>query len=528
MRRARWACRTRTARIAVGMPANFVLWNVREAAELAYWFGQRPDAHDRAARPDRVRVATLSRTCQRLLFRGRRAAARRLGAQRPARMERRRPATQVTPDAHRDADTPARAGPVIPGMPNLHSHAFQRAFGGLTEFRGAAQDSFWSWRTLMYRFAAQISPAAGRSDRDLALHRDARSRLHVGLRVPLPAPRRRRPALRRRCHPGPRAAARGAARRHRPHAAAGALPDQRLRRPAAGRRPAPLHPLDRIDAAPARSACSPLCEAQGARLGLAPHSLRAVPPEALARGARGAGCHRRAPRPSTSTSPSRPREVDACLAWSGQRPVAWLLDHAAVDARWCLVHATHMDADEYRRAAASGAVAGLCPTTEANLGDGIFDFSAWRAAGGRWGIGSDSHACVNAAEELLMLEYSQRLATRQRNVGADARAPRGRDRDDARGRAGRRAGRGPRDRRPAPRASRPTSSCSMPRMSRWPGLPRRHAFVARVREPSHQRHRCGVGRGPASASQPAAMLLHDESRGRLRGRAQPTSQGLSP
>ena len=117
------------------------------------------------------------------------------------------------------------------------------------------------------------------------------------------------------------------------------------------------------------------------------------------------------------------REVDDCIAWSGQRPVAWLLDHVPVDARWCLVHATHMDAAESARAAASGAVAGLCPSTEANLGDGLFDFGTWRAHDGRWGIGSDSHACVDAAEELLLLEYGQRLATQRRNVGADAAQP---------------------------------------------------------------------------------------------------------
>lgn len=116
-------------------------------------------------------------------------------------------------------------------------------------------------------------------------------------------------------------------------------------------------------------------------------------------------------------------EVDACIAWSGQRPVAWLLDLAPVDRRWCLVHATHMDADEYARAATSGAVTGLCPSTEANLGDGIFDLPAWHAAAGSSGIGSDSHICVNAAEELMLLEYSQRLATRQRNVAAIATQP---------------------------------------------------------------------------------------------------------
>jgi formimidoylglutamate deiminase len=111
------------------------------------------------------------------------------------------------------------------------------------------------------------------------------------------------------------------------------------------------------------------------------------------------------------------------MAWSGQRPVQWLLNHAPVDARWCLVHATHMSPDESTRAAQTGAVAGLCPSTEANLGDGIFDASTWLQASGRWGVGSDSHACVNAAEELMQLEYSQRLATRQRNVLASATQP---------------------------------------------------------------------------------------------------------
>ena len=87
-----------------------------------------------------------------------------------------------------------------------------------------------------------------------------------------------------------------------------------------------------------------------------------------------------------------------------------------MDERWCLVHATHMTPQEYADAARTGAVAGICPTTEANLGDGIFDMPLWLQHGGRWGVGSDSHACVNAAEELLMLEYGQRLSLRQRNV----------------------------------------------------------------------------------------------------------------
>ncbi|MEO8121782.1 MAG: amidohydrolase family protein, partial [Rhodoferax sp.] len=169
-------------------------------------------------------------------------------------------------------------------------------------------------------------------------------------------------------------------------------------------------------------ALKPLCDAQGARLGLAPHSLRAVPPDSLREAL--AGLHAiDANAPIHIHIAEQTAEVDACLAWSGQRPVEWLLGHAAVDARWCLIHATHMSDTEYQRAAASGAVAGICPSTEANLGDGIFDMPRWRAAGGAWGLGSDSHACVNAAEELMLLEYSQRLQFRQRNVLASAQQP---------------------------------------------------------------------------------------------------------
>ena len=155
---------------------------------------------------------------------------------------------------------------------------------------------------------------------------------------------------------------------------------------------------------------------------MAPHSLRAVPPEALRDAIAGLEAIDRT-APIHIHIAEQTKEVDDCVEWSGLRPVEWLLDHAPVDARWCLVHATHMNAAEYEYAAKSGAVAGLCPTTEANLGDGIFDFPQWRSHGGAWGVGSDSHASVNAAEELLMLEYGQRLSRRQRNVGASAVQP---------------------------------------------------------------------------------------------------------
>ena len=166
----------------------------------------------------------------------------------------------------------------------------------------------------------------------------------------------------------------------------------------------------------------PHCDVQAARLGLAPHSLRAVPPDALRDALAGLDAID-ATAPIHIHIAEQMQEVDSCIAWSGQRPVAWLLDHVNVNPRWCLVHATHMDAREYVHAAASGAVAGLCPSTESNLGDGIFDLPSWISGGGRWGLGSDSHVCVNAAEELMLLEYSQRLVTRQRNVACSNAQP---------------------------------------------------------------------------------------------------------
>ena len=325
--------------------------------------------------------------------------------------------TQVRADAPPPAGTASAAGPVLPGMPNLHSHAFQRAFAGLTEYRAEAQDSFWSWRTLMYRFALRLSPQQmealatwlyvemleagytsvcefqyvhhqpdGRRYADdatlsLALLRAAQV-TGIGLTL--------LPVLYQT-------------------SGFGGLPPNDGQRRFVRSTDSVLNLLDAL-----KPKCGPLV-----RLGLAPHSLRAVPPEALREVLAGLDAID-ATAPVHIHIAEQTAEVDACIAWSGQRPVAWLLDHAAVDARWCLVHATHMDAAEYALAARSGAVAGLCPSTEANLGDGVFDFGTWRGHGGAWGIGSDSQACVNAAEELMMLEYGQRLITHQRNVGADA------------------------------------------------------------------------------------------------------------
>jgi len=325
----------------------------------------------------------------------------------------------VRPGSTAPAGVPRAAGPLLPGMPNLHSHAFQRAFAGLTEYRGAdPEDSFWSWRALMYRFAGALTPQQLRAiatalyvemleagytsvcefhyvhhDRDGRPYADdgvlsaclveAAARAGIGLTL--------LPVLYQA-------------------SGFGAAPPTEGQRRFVRRTDDMLRLLERL---------KPLCERQGARLGLAPHSLRAVPPDALAQALAGLDAID-ATAPIHIHIAEQTGEVDACLAFSGQRPVEWLLDHAQVDGRWCLVHATHMSGDEHRRAARTGAVAGICPSTEANLGDGIFDAGAWRSHGGRWGIGSDSHACVNAAEDLMLLEYSQRLATRRRNVLARA------------------------------------------------------------------------------------------------------------
>jgi formimidoylglutamate deiminase len=149
----------------------------------------------------------------------------------------------------------------------------------------------------------------------------------------------------------------------------------------------------------------------GANIGVAPHSLRAVTPEELADVVLLADAG-----PVHIHIAEQTREVEDCIAWSGRRPVEWLIEHAAVDQRWCLIHATHMTAAETAALAKSGAVAGLCPVTEASLGDGIFAAREFCNAGGRFGIGTDSNVLVGVADELRQLEYGQRLKRRERNV----------------------------------------------------------------------------------------------------------------
>jgi formimidoylglutamate deiminase len=302
-------------------------------------------------------------------------------------------------------------GIALPGLPNVHSHTFQRGMAGLAEIRGPENDSFWTWRQVMYRFLGLLTPDDVESIAAYAmmemleggftalgefhyLHHDIDGRPYAN-----------RAELADRIVSA--ASETGMGLTLLPvfyaHGGFGGVA------PADGQRRfvSDISGYIRL-VEKARTAVRALDDAV---VGIAPHSLRAVAPEALSRvlSAVSGG-------PVHIHVAEQTREVDDCIAWSGQRPVAWLLDHAPVDDRWCLIHATHLDADETRRLAASRAVAGLCPITEANLGDGVFEAPAFVAAGGRFGVGSDSNIEISAAGELKQLEYSQRLVRRARNV----------------------------------------------------------------------------------------------------------------
>jgi formimidoylglutamate deiminase len=313
-----------------------------------------------------------------------------------------------------------RVGCLIPGVPNLHSHAFQRALAGRAEKAGPGPDSFWTWRERMYELAQSVTPEA--------LEAIATS-LYLEMQ---------RAGYTAVCefhylHHGP-----GGERYGEPAAMSHAL----IRAAAATGIRLTLLPTLYLhggfgSAAPeprqARFVCTPdeylalvegltRHEGPALRIGVAFHSLRAVDPQAMGRvlawrkrGASNAPVHLHVAE--------QPDEVQQCQAWSGRRPVEWLLENGLPDPHWCLVHATHMTPAETRGLATTGAVVALCPTTEANLGDGLFPLAAFLQAGGRIGIGSDSHVSVSPVEELRWLEYGQRLAHGRRNVAASSGEP---------------------------------------------------------------------------------------------------------
>jgi formimidoylglutamate deiminase len=302
-------------------------------------------------------------------------------------------------------------GPVLPGMSNLHSHAFQRAMAGLAEVAGNPNDSFWTWRDLMYTLVRRLQPdhieliarqlyiemLKGGYTSVAEFHylhhdRDGRpytNQAELALRLSQAAQdigigQTLLPVL--YSHSG----------------FGGQVPTDGQSRF--------INSTDSYLQLVAHLQAE-LAQRPSQRVGLCFHSLRAVTEQQIHTVIAQAGTD----MPIHIHIAEQQKEVEDCLAWSGRRPLQWLYDHIPVDARWCLVHATHAQADEVMRMAQSGAVAGLCPTTEANLGDGIFPAVSYLSQGGRLGIGSDSHVSVSIVEELRWLEYGQRLRDERRN-----------------------------------------------------------------------------------------------------------------
>jgi len=299
----------------------------------------------------------------------------------------------------------------VPGLANLHSHAFQRAIAGLTERRGPAEDSFWTWRELMYRFVERIDPDQLQAVSALAfaemleagftrvgefhyLHQDKSG-------VPF-------------ADPG-ELAVRIAAAAAETGIALTLLPTFYAHGGFGAREPSArqcrfVTDLERF-ARIVESSRKATRALPGGAVGVAPHSLRAVTfeelPAVVALAAGG---------PVHIHIAEQEREVAECVAWCGRPPIERLFEATAVDDRWCLVHATHANPAELARIAAAGAVVGLCPITEASLGDGVFPAPEFQALGGRLGIGTDSNVLLDAGAELRALEYSQRLTRRARNV----------------------------------------------------------------------------------------------------------------
>ncbi|UFQ00623.1 formimidoylglutamate deiminase [Pseudomonas fitomaticsae] len=309
------------------------------------------------------------------------------------------------------------SGPLLPGMPNLHSHAFQRAMAGLAEVAGNPNDSFWTWRDLMYRLVGKISPdQLGVIARQLYIemlkagytsvaefhyvHHD-----HNGQPYADPA------ELALRISQAASSAGIGLTLLpvlYSHSGFGGQTPNEGQRRF--------INSTENY--LKLQSRLQPLLAQQKAQsLGLCFHSLRAVTPQQISEvlAASDKQC------PVHIHIAEQQKEVDDCLSWSGRRPLQWLYENTEVDQRWCLVHATHANPEEVTLMAKSRAIAGLCLTTEANLGDGIFPAVDFLAQGGRMGIGSDSHVSLSVVEELRWLEYGQRLRDQRRNrlYGAD-------------------------------------------------------------------------------------------------------------
>jgi formimidoylglutamate deiminase len=314
------------------------------------------------------------------------------------------------------AEAPAgseRADYVLPGMVNLHSHAFQRAMAGLAEQAGSSEDSFWTWRELMYRFAGRITPEQMEAVAS-QLHVECLRHGYTGICEFHYV--QRAPGGELYANPA-ETALRIAQAAQRSGIGLTLLP---VMYSYAGFGEQPLKPGQqrfRTDPELVLRIVEALEPLRGPQLevGAAPHSLRAASGAQLRELVAGLP----AGRPLHIHIAEQQLEVRQCIEATDSRPVDYLMQQVEVDARWCLVHATHLTEAETAALAASGAVAGLCPTTEANLGDGLFPLAPYIAAGGVFGIGSDSHVSQSPVEELRWLEYGQRLARQQRNIAVD-------------------------------------------------------------------------------------------------------------
>ena len=305
-----------------------------------------------------------------------------------------------------------RVDTLLPALANLHSHAFQRAMAGMTEYRLAGRDSFWTWRDLMYRFTGRLSPDQVEAIAALVyLEMQEAGYASVGEfhylhHQPDGQPYDRLAEMSDRIMAA--AATTGIGLTHLPvlysYAGVGQKPLGSGQRRFG-------NDVDRYRSLvdQARTAATDL--PADCRVGIAPHSLRATCPGDLAEVVQSHG-----DGPIHIHIAEQPAEVREVQDGMGARPVEWLLQNAAVDSSWCLIHATHMTDEETRDMAATGAVAGLCPITEANLGDGPFNGTVYLEAGGAFGLGSDSNVCISLTEELRTLEYSQRLRDLSRNV----------------------------------------------------------------------------------------------------------------
>ncbi len=312
-----------------------------------------------------------------------------------------------------DSNAEKLSGACIPGMPNLHSHAFQRALAGLTEIGGGAENNFWSWQKVMYEFLTILTPedveaiAAQLYVEMLKGGYTSVGEFHYLHHGPSGTAYDDPTEMSNRIFSAARQT--GIALSHLPVLyTQGGFGDQ----PPLNGQKRFLHDIDSfvrlVSELQTRCRSLPCTET-----GMAFHSLRAVSPammtEALDIITEG---------PVHIHIAEQMREVTQCLEWSRQRPVEWLFDTHHIDNRWCLVHATHMTKEETASIAKSGAVAGLCPSTEANLGDGLFPLPGHLEQGGSFGLGSDSNTSVDAADEIRLLEYGQRLHLQQRNIAA--------------------------------------------------------------------------------------------------------------